>query len=282
MPLLTVIMPAYRAQATIESAIRSALRAMPRDAELIVAVDGPDERTAERAQRVKDSRLSVRVDPINRGTVTCMRRSLETTDSQLVARADADDISMPWRFRAEISALKHADIVCGSAVRFGQASLPRPSYFGSLTSKEVGLLLPFVNPLFHPSMLARRITLLSANAYAEHSAAEDYVMWFDALLSGAAVVKLAVPLIAYRLSRSQISSAPDYVDRVYEDPQVIRAYTAWVQATGMSWLLDNGGAPGRPAGTREQLESVIAGVRPQTRPYARHHVRSASTVLTES
>ena len=64
-----------------------------------VAVDGPDERTAERAQRVKDSRLSVRVDPINRGTVTCMRRSLETTDSQLVARADADDISMPWRFR---------------------------------------------------------------------------------------------------------------------------------------------------------------------------------------
>lgn len=280
--MLTVIMPAYKAENTIESAIRSALRAMPRDAELIVAVDGPDEATAACAQRVKDSRLSVRVDPVNRGTVACMRRCLESSDSDLVARADADDISMPWRFRAEISALKHADIVCGSAVRFGHATLPRPSYLGSLTSKEIGLLLPFVNPLFHPSMLARRTTLLAANAYAEHSAAEDYVMWFDALLSGAGVVKLAVPLIAYRLSQSQISSAPDYVERVYEDPQVIRAYTAWVQATGRSWLLENGGVPGRPAGTREQLESVIAGVRPQTRPYARRHVTSASTVVTGS
>ncbi|RKQ33113.1 glycosyltransferase family 2 protein [Kocuria tytonis] len=279
MPFLSVIMPAYRAETTIERAMRSTLRAMPRDSELVVSVDGPDAETERAARRVTDARVVVRSNPENVGTVACMRRALESTDSEFVAKMDADDLCMPWRFRVEMAAMRRADIVCGSGIRFGGGAVPRPSYPGSLTSQEVGLLLPFTNPLFHPSLLARRQTLLDANAYATASSAEDYVLWCDALLNGARVVKAAAPVIGYRLSPDQISGAPGYAQRVMTDPEVVRAYTAWAHASGRPWLVENGGAPFYPVATRSQLDATVAGMRPRNRAYARRQVMMNATVV---
>ncbi|HBH55099.1 MAG TPA: glycosyltransferase [Kocuria sp.] len=279
MPRLTVIMPAYHAGATVESAMRSTLRAMPRDAELVVSVDGPDAETERAARRVPDRRVVVRENPENVGTVVRMREALETTDSELVARTDADDLSLPWRFAVSMRALRHADIVCGSGIRFGRGMLPRPSYPRNLTSTELGLLLPFVNPLFHSSMLARRETLEAADAYARPNTAEDYVLWFDALRQGARIYKLAVPVVAYRLSPGQLSGAPDYHERIAQDPEVLRAWSAWARSGRMSWLVDNGGVPGRPVGTPEQLRRVVAGVRPGTRPYARRNLAQVADLV---
>lgn len=282
MPFLTVIMPAYRASRTIETAVRSTLLAMPRDAELVVAVDGPDAETEAAARRITDRRVVVRANPQNVGTVACMRAALETTDSEVVARTDADDISLPWRFAVSIPALRRAEIVCGAGIRFGSRRPPRPSYPKSLTSREIGLLIPFVNPLFHSSMVASRSALMAADAYARPNMAEDYVLWLDALRTGARIHKLAAPVMAYRLSAGQLSSAPDYHARIAADPEVNRAWSAWARAGGMEWLTDNGGAPGSPRGTREQLTSVVAGVRPGTRHYARRQLAHSATLMTES
>ncbi|WP_058954510.1 glycosyltransferase [Kocuria rhizophila] len=279
MPKLTVIMPAYRAGATVERAMRSTLRAMPRDATLVVGIDGPDAATEAAAQAVVDDRVDVRVFERNRGAVACSRQLLLSTDSEYVGKMDADDVCAPWRFRTELAAAQHADIVCGSALRFGDGTVPRPSYMGSLTSTEVGLILPFTNPLFHPSLLARRQTLMDANAYATDSPAEDYVLWLDALLHGARIVKTAAIVIAYRLSATQISGASDYRDRVERDPEVRRVYKAWADATGRPWLLDNGGTPWRPAATREQLEEIVSLMRPRTRPYARRQLLMNTTLV---
>lgn len=280
MPKLTVMMPALHAATTIRSSIRSTLRAMPRDAELVVMIDGPDEATEQAARRIRDRRLVVRPRPVNRGVVACLREMLVTTDSDFVARMDADDISLPWRFRLEMPALKHADLVCGTGIRFGRGVLPRPSYPGSLTSQEIGVLLPFVNPLFHPSLLARRETLLAAHAYAVPSVAEDYVLWLDALAGGARLTKTAAPVIGYRLGPGQITGAEDYLGRVRADLEVRRACTAWVEASGKSWLLEHGGTPLAPVLTEAQLEAILAQVRWRTRHYVRHQISAAATILT--
>ncbi|WP_145011039.1 glycosyltransferase family 2 protein [Kocuria salsicia] len=272
MPLITVIMPAYRASGTIGRSIRSTLRAMPRDAQLVVGLDGPDDATERAARAVTDPRLVVRAHERNRGSVACTRELLLSTDSAFVAKMDADDLCAPWRFRLELAAMPHADIVCGSGIRFGGGAVPRPSYFGSLTSEEIGVLLPFTNPMFHPSMLARRETLLEANAYAVDSPAEDYVLWHDALLNGARLSKIAAPVIAYRLSAGQISGAEDYHRRVEADPEVRRVYQEWARATGRGWLLDDGGTPSHPSVPSERAAEVLTQVRPVTRPYARHQV----------
>ncbi|CAL8896330.1 glycosyltransferase family 2 protein [Kocuria varians] len=271
MPVLTVIMPAYRAAGTIGGSIRSTLRAMPRDARLVVGVDGPDAATEAAARAVADPRVVVRVHERNQGSVACTRRLLLETDGEFVAKMDADDYCLPWRFRLELAAVRHADIVCGTGIRFG-AGIPRPSYFGSLTSREIGALLPFTNPLFHPSMLARRQSLLDANAYAVDSPAEDYVLWHDALLNGARLAKLATPVIAYRLSEGQISGASDYHQRVEADPEVRRVYEAWARANNRMWLLEDGGTPSHPRVTAEHAEEILSQVRPVTRPYARRQI----------
>ena len=279
MPRLTVIMPAYRAGATVESAMRSTLLAMPRDAELVVSVDGPDAETEAAARRVTDPRVVVRANSHNVGTVACMRAALDTTDSELVARTDADDISLPWRFRVTLPALRQAEIVCAGGIRFGQGMLPRPSYPRGLTSAELGLLLPFVNPLFHSSMVATRASLEAADAYAVPNPAEDYVLWLDALRTVSRIVKLATPVLAYRLSATQLSGAPDYHERIAADPEVNRAWREWALAGGLPWLVANGGRPGSPQGTPEQLSAVVAGVRPGTRGYARRNIAAAASVM---
>lgn len=279
MPRTTVIMPAYRAAGTVESAMRSTLRAMPHDAQLLVSVDGPDAETEAAARRVEDPRVVVRGNEQNVGTVACMRNALETTDSELVARVDADDVTLPWRFAVGARALRHADIVCGSGIRFGAGMVPRPSYPRDLTSRELGLLLPFVNPLFHSSMLARRTALEAADAYARPNAAEDYVLWLDALRTGSRIVKLATPVVAYRLSPTQLSGAPDYHERIAADPEVNRAWNEWAAAGGMPWLVTNGGRPGAPRGTAEQLREVVAAVRPGTRRYARRNLAATASLV---
>ena len=90
---------------------------------------------------------------------------------------------------------------------------------------------------------------------------------------------LAVPVVAYRLSPGQLSGAPDYHERIAQDPEVLRAWSAWARSGRMSWLVDNGGVPGRPVGTSEQLRRVVAGVRPGTRPYARRNLAQVADLV---
>ena len=59
MPELSVLMPVRNGAATIASAIGSTLRAMPKDAELVVCDDASDDETVELARSTGDHRVRV-------------------------------------------------------------------------------------------------------------------------------------------------------------------------------------------------------------------------------
>lgn len=106
MALFTVLMPAYNAQRYLAQAIESVLLQDLRDFELLVLNDGSTDDTAKIAGRY--ARVDKRVHLLNRarqGQVASRNELLASSKTEIIAWADADDISLPHRFSLQYAAL---------------------------------------------------------------------------------------------------------------------------------------------------------------------------------
>lgn len=211
MPELSVLLPARNAADTIAQAVASTLRAMPRDAELVVLDDGStdgtaDEATAaaERAGRAEQMRL-IRHEGSG-GVSYALNRLLESTDSALVARMDADDRCLPWRFTRSLRALRAGDdLVFTQIIEMrGKRLSPQPPI--AIAPDIFGLHLLLTNPVSHPTMLARRECFTDLGGY-RHVPAEDYDLWMRAALAGAKIRRLPLWGLLYRMHDTQITAS---------------------------------------------------------------------------
>lgn len=277
MPRLCVLMTAFRSQATIATALRSTLAALPRDSELVVTIDGPDAETLTAAQAVDDRRLRVSAHPVNLGVGAQAAALVERTDSDLIARLDADDVCLPWRFLAELPRISKADFVFGSAIRFGRGRRPSPTYPSALNATEVETLLPFVCPLIHSSVLMRRSALESVGGYKDVRFAEDYELWVRAAAAGKRLEKIALPVVGYRLGPAQVSAAPGVhdVDRI--TPELWASHDQLTERLGIpAW-----GEDAKVRITSRTVDSLVDRFRPINRRYARSQIESSSLVLDD-
>lgn len=98
---VAVIIAAYRARDTIGAAIASAL-VEPEVAEVIVVDDASPDDTVAAAQAADDGsgRLTVLVQPVNRGPSAARNRALDHASAAHIAILDADDRFLPGRFAA--------------------------------------------------------------------------------------------------------------------------------------------------------------------------------------
>ncbi len=95
-PIVSIMMPAYNAERTIEQAIDSALAQTMPDWELIVVDDGSTDGTASRAasRAERDARIKL-VRQANGGESAARNTALQQMQGELVAFLDADDLYLP-------------------------------------------------------------------------------------------------------------------------------------------------------------------------------------------
>lgn len=98
-PLVSVLMAAFDAEATVEAAARSVLRQTWRDLELIVVDDASRDGTGEALRRLaaEDPRLRVRRNRVNVGPYVSRNLALGEARGAWVTGQDADDWSHPQR-----------------------------------------------------------------------------------------------------------------------------------------------------------------------------------------
>ncbi len=219
-------MPAFNSEATIGQAVISTLRAMPRDSELWVYDDKSTDGTLGVLDTVKDTRLRVIAGDVNRGSGYARKRLLDESDSEFVAGMDADDVTLPWRFASQLRALRSADVVFGTALRFGVAA-PGGSYRNAtgvrhlrpnapipIHPDEFPSALLFHCPVYQQSSTARRSAVDRAGGYRPMRYGQDYELFLRLAESGAKMARLGIPVIAYRFSPSQVTRRADYPSAV--------------------------------------------------------------------
>ncbi|MBU3749056.1 MAG: glycosyltransferase [Mycobacterium sp.] len=206
-------MPAFNSEKTVRQAAMTTLRAMPQDSQLIVFDDCSTDQTLAVLETIRDPRLRLIRSADNVGGGAARNKMIELSDSEYLAAMDADDVTLPWRFRLQLRALETADVAFSSAVRFGdRVGLSAPT---SLTVDELPPALLFHCPVFHPSLTARRSAFERVGNYISDRRvsgdlkvddAEDYELWLRMALSGVRMRRLGTPVLAYRLSSSQVTA----------------------------------------------------------------------------
>jgi glycosyltransferase involved in cell wall biosynthesis len=125
---LTVVMPAYNEEATIETVLRRVL-ASPLVAEVIVVDDGSSDASADRVRGIDDPRIRLLVQPINLGKGAALRRGFEEATQPYVIVQDADLEYDPKEYPTVLGPLLSgdADAVYGS--RFVTGNPHRVLYY---------------------------------------------------------------------------------------------------------------------------------------------------------
>ena len=103
-PRVSVLLPVYNAERYLAGAIDGVLGQTYRDFELIVVNDGSTDRSPEMltAYAAADPRVRIISRP-NTGYVPALNEALAAARGPLVARMDADDVSLPTRFERQVA-----------------------------------------------------------------------------------------------------------------------------------------------------------------------------------
>ncbi len=108
-PTISIIIPAYNAEATILETIASVQQQTFSNFELIVINDGSADRTLELLSTVEDSRLKM-FSYTNGGLPTARNRGISHATGEFIAFLDADDLWTPNKLEAQLAALeKHPE-----------------------------------------------------------------------------------------------------------------------------------------------------------------------------
>lgn len=220
-------MPARNAESSIALAVRSTLLAMPRDAELVVHDDASTDGTRRIMERIRDPRLRIIQSETVQGVAGGLNLLLQAVDAEVIARMDADDACLPWRFAAQERALRTGvDLVFCTVVYFGPPRTRiRPMPPVSISPAAFPLHLLLANPVSHSTMYGRLECISAVGGY-RAIPAEDYDLWLRMCAQGARLTRLAVPGVCYRVHPKQITKSTHWRAMASADQEIVTVYDA--------------------------------------------------------
>jgi GT2 family glycosyltransferase len=215
-PRVSVLLPVRNGMPWLREALASLAQQTFRDFEVLVMEDGSTDATLECLATWPDARLRV-IPTGGAGIAAALTTGLDAARAPLVARQDADDLSMPDRLQAQVKYLdEHPDVGLvasraeyiderGAPVDNGWVRTVRRQQDVAVTPRDIQALMPLTCCLTHGSVMARAEVLCRAGGYRQEMApAEDYDLWLR-LLPTSRLAKLPERLYQYRIHDGQVS-----------------------------------------------------------------------------
>lgn len=206
---ISVILPAYNAEKTLLRAIKSTIRGLRPHDELIVIDDASCDATPELLAGLLDPRIKVIRNSENKGLANSLNLAIEAASHETIARMDADDICLPWRFEVQrrVFASKRPDLLFG-AVIFSTRHFTLPmvhTFVNRYLPGSLARALAVSCLLAHPTMMGSRAALTSLGGY-RNVVAEDYDLWLRAARAGKLFMRHWAPVIIYRKTSDSLSA----------------------------------------------------------------------------
>jgi glycosyltransferase involved in cell wall biosynthesis len=204
----TLLMAVYRGDhpAHFAKAFTSTVNAQTRRPDQVVLVqDGPVSPGLEMAitKAIEESPVPVVHHAIseNVGLARALAEGLSLSDHDIVARMDADDISLSARFEIQLPLVERGlDLVGTGMLEFhdddGAIVGRRTPRTGQ---REIERYARFHDPFSHPTVVFRRAAVERAGGYQALGLMEDYWLFARMIHHGARVDNVAEPLVMYRV-----------------------------------------------------------------------------------
>lgn len=204
----SLLMPVYRGDdaAHFAKAFTSTVGEQTvRPAQVVLVQDGPvdDELSAAIDRVVDESPVPVTHHALdeNVGLARALDLGLTLCEHEIVARMDADDISLPERFAKQLPVIEGGvDLVGTGMFEFlddGGAIVARRT--PRTGHDEISRYARFHDPFSHPTVMYRRTAVERAGGYQPLGLMEDYWLFARMIDTGASVENLADPLVMYRV-----------------------------------------------------------------------------------
>ncbi len=108
MPLVSILIPAYNAEAWISESIESAIAQTWQRKEIIVVDDGSTDRTAKVARRFASKEVEV-VSTANQGLSGAVNHGFRLCQGDYIQELDSDDILSPDKIERQLATLREGD-----------------------------------------------------------------------------------------------------------------------------------------------------------------------------
>ncbi|SDK72237.1 glycosyltransferase [Natronorubrum texcoconense] len=210
-PAFSVLMPVYHGDdpSQLAVAVRSVIDQSVRPDEIVIVEDGPLTRALDAVldafQREYGELISRYRLRENVGIGNALRAGVQRCEHELVARMDADDISVPNRFERQLAVFDRrpdVDAVGGYIAEFDDdpadlyARRIVPTNHASIAARA-----RFRNPMNHITVMARRGAILEAGNYRDFLGMEDYDLWVRMLSNGSTFANVPAVLAKARIDR---------------------------------------------------------------------------------
>ncbi len=185
-PAFSVLMSVYAKDrpAWVREALDSVLSNTVRPAEVLIVIDGPIPTGLQIVlTEFSEKYPQVKLCPLakNGGLGAALAYGLQQCSHELVARMDADDISLPERFEKQLSYFAtHPDTaVLGGQIQEidGESLAPIAIRTVPQTDQEIKQFLRMRCPFNHMTVMYKKSAILAAGNYKPFHLMEDYYLW---------------------------------------------------------------------------------------------------------
>lgn len=205
MPEVTVLMPVYNAEKYLTEAIESILGQTFFDFEFLIIDDGSTDSSKDIIHSYNDSRIRLVSNKQNLGISKTLNKGIELASTELIARMDADDISLPERLsRQYVIMNKHPEY---ALVSTDIEKITADGERIKLISPERDFMYYFLifqcYGIFHPTVMYRKQAVQEVGMYPlTHS--EDFRLW-SKLIRKYRFFHIPENLLKYRVTDESIS-----------------------------------------------------------------------------
>lgn len=207
MEKISVLLPVYNSENTIEKCLSSILFSSHSNFELVLVNDGSNDSSKDIIYSFKDERIKY-FEKLNSGLIDSLNFGVKNCSSEIIMRIDADDYIKPEKMNLQLKELMssnsvligtNAYIVNNDEKTVGETNLP-------LKHLEIVKSMIKMRPsLIHPSIMVYKGVLDKVNFFDEkYHHAEDYDIFYRISKLGN-IKNMPEKLMCLRKSESNIS-----------------------------------------------------------------------------
>jgi glycosyltransferase involved in cell wall biosynthesis len=209
-PSVTVIVPAYNAEAYLAATLESIAQQTLRDFRVIVVDDGSTDGTTSVVRQFMSCLNLKLVEQANAGPAAARNRAIRMAATPYCAFVDSDDVMLPERLSAQKSVLEadsRAALVHSDLMTFNETGIIHRTRRAFSTPAAGMVLEPLLrgNFITTSTVMARTERLIEAGLFSEERrVSEDFELWLR-MAARWPIAYVDRPLVKYRSRQGSLS-----------------------------------------------------------------------------